>query len=93
MQTVRSEYQKTNLLLVDSDPLCGGEPFVVLNVIDSVLEVAISLGKVHLEQENKLQECSNNNFNPCLDIRETKTDNRKVSGQNVFVAIRGLIMG
>ena len=38
------------LLLIHSDPFCGGEPFVILDVIDSILEVSISLGKVHLKE-------------------------------------------
>lgn len=38
------------LLLVNSNPIGGGEPLVVLDVIDSILEVAISLGEVNLEK-------------------------------------------
>uniref|UniRef100_A0A6B0UTZ9 Putative secreted protein n=1 Tax=Ixodes ricinus TaxID=34613 RepID=A0A6B0UTZ9_IXORI len=39
-----------HLLLVDGDPVGGGEPLVVLDVVDPVLEVAKALGQVHLKQ-------------------------------------------
>ena len=37
-------------LLVDCDPICGGEPLVVLDVVDSVFQVAVPLGQVDLKQ-------------------------------------------
>ncbi len=41
---------ETDLSLVDGDPVGGGEPLVVLDVVDAVLEVAVALGEVHLQQ-------------------------------------------
>ena len=41
------------LSLIDCDPVCGGEPFVVFDVIDAVLEVAVALRQVHLQQVAK----------------------------------------
>lgn len=41
---------ETYLLLIDSDPVSGGEPPVVLYVIDSVLQVSEPLRQVHLQQ-------------------------------------------
>lgn len=38
------------LSLVDCDPVCCGKPFVALYVIDSVLQVAITFGQIHLQQ-------------------------------------------
>lgn len=38
------------LSLVDGDPVCRGEPFVALDVVDSVLQVAVAFGQVHLQQ-------------------------------------------
>ena len=40
----------TCLPLVDGDPVGGGEPLVALDVVDAVLQVAIALGQVHLQQ-------------------------------------------
>ena len=37
-------------LLVDCDPICCGKPFVVLDIVDSVFQVAVPLGEVHLQQ-------------------------------------------
>lgn len=38
------------LSLVDCDPVCCGKPFVALDVIDSVLQVAVTFGQIHLQQ-------------------------------------------
>ena len=40
---------RLDLLLVDGYPVGGGEPFVVLDVIDAVLQVAESFGQIDLE--------------------------------------------
>lgn len=40
----------SHLSLIDGDPICRGKPFVVFDVIDAVLEVAIPLRQVHLKQ-------------------------------------------
>ena len=40
----------TDLALVDGDPVGGGEPLVVFDVVDAVLQVAVALGQVHLQQ-------------------------------------------
>ena len=45
-----SKLTSPHLLLVDGDPVGGGEPLVSLDVGDAVLEVAVPLGQVHLEQ-------------------------------------------
>ena len=37
-------------LLVDCDPICCGKPFVVLDIVDSVFQVAVPLGEVHLKE-------------------------------------------
>ena len=37
-------------LLVDCDPICCGKPFVVLDIVDSVFQVAVPLGEVHLQK-------------------------------------------
>ena len=41
---------QTHLLLVDGDPVCAGEPLMALDVIDTVLEVAISLCQINLQE-------------------------------------------
>ena len=38
------------LSLVDCDPVCCGEPFVALDVVDAVLQVAVTFGQIHLQQ-------------------------------------------
>ena len=38
------------LSLVDCDPVCCGKPFVALDVIDSILQVAITFCQIHLQQ-------------------------------------------
>lgn len=38
------------LSLVDCDPVCCGKPFVALDVIDSVLQVAVTFCQIHLQQ-------------------------------------------
>lgn len=40
----------TYLPFVDGDPICCSEPLVALDVIDTVLQVAIAFGQVHLQQ-------------------------------------------
>lgn len=42
--------RRFDLAVVDGDPIGGSEPLVVLDVVHSVLEVAVALGEVHLEQ-------------------------------------------
>lgn len=39
-----------HLPLVDGDPVSRGKPFVVLDVIDPILEVPEALGKIHLQE-------------------------------------------
>lgn len=36
--------------LVDGDPVSGREPLVALDVVDAVLQVAVALGEVDLQQ-------------------------------------------
>ena len=36
--------------MVDCDPICCGKPFVVLDIVDSVFQVAVPLGEVHLKK-------------------------------------------
>lgn len=38
------------LSFVDGDPVCCGEPFVALDVVDAVLQVAVTFGQIHLQQ-------------------------------------------
>ena len=40
----------TYLLLVDGNPVSGCKPLMILNVIDTILQVAIALGQVYLQQ-------------------------------------------
>lgn len=40
----------TYLFLIDCNPVCCGEPFVVLDVIDAIFQVTVSLGKINLQQ-------------------------------------------
>jgi len=42
-----------HLLLVNCNPICGREPPVVLDVVDSVLQVTISFGEVDLKEVPK----------------------------------------
>ena len=46
----RTRAAHTHLPLVDGDPVGGVEPLVALNVVDAVLEVAVALGEVDLQQ-------------------------------------------
>lgn len=48
--TVRACTATTCLPLVDGYPVRCGEPLVALYVVDAVLQVAIALGQVHLQQ-------------------------------------------
>lgn len=41
---------RSYLLLVDSNPVSGGEPFVTFNVVDAVLQISEALRKVDLEK-------------------------------------------
>lgn len=43
-------WDSSNLPLIDSNPVCCGEPLVILDIIDAVLQVAVPLGQVHLQQ-------------------------------------------
>lgn len=47
---VDSFFPSPYLFLVDCYPVCAHEPLVVLDVVDGVLEVAVPLGQVHLQQ-------------------------------------------
>ena len=38
------------LSLVDCDPVCCRKPFVSLDVVDSVLQVAVTFRQIHLQQ-------------------------------------------
>lgn len=38
------------LSLVDCDPVCCGKPFVALDVVHAVLQVAIAFCQIHLQQ-------------------------------------------
>ena len=62
------------LLLVYRDPVCAGEPLVPLDVVDAVLEVAVALGQVNLEQvaEEVLQVGAEVRREP--DLEQTKED-------------------
>lgn len=42
--------EAAHLPLVDGDPVSCGKPLVVLDIIDSVLEVPEAFGEVHLQQ-------------------------------------------
>ena len=44
--------------LIDSNPLRASEPFVILDVHHSVLQVSVSLGQINL-QDYKLSETGN----------------------------------
>lgn len=38
------------LSLIDCDPVCCGKPFVAFDVVDSILQVAVAFGQIHLQQ-------------------------------------------
>lgn len=44
------EKNNTNLSLIDGNPVCCGEPLVILYVIDTILQVPKSLCQVNLKQ-------------------------------------------
>lgn len=46
----RASARLTGLSLVDGDPVRRGEPLVALDVVDSVLQVAVALCQIHLQQ-------------------------------------------
>jgi len=47
--TPRNE-RRLDFLLEDRNPVGGGEPLLVLNIIDARLQIAVALGQVHLQQ-------------------------------------------
>ena len=50
VQNASAKSADTHPLLVDCDPICCCKPLVVLDVVYGVLEIAVPLGQVDLEQ-------------------------------------------
>ena len=51
MKMLSDDLLRRHLLLINGDPIGGGEPSVQLDVIDSILQVAVSGGCVRVKSD------------------------------------------
>lgn len=43
-------YLVSYLSLIDCDPVCCGKPFVTFDVVDAILQIAVTFGQIHLQK-------------------------------------------